>query len=128
MATDSANPNDSAILHLLHVDDSDDDHILLGHCVETIAIPVNLRSATSAVGALRFLAETLPDLILLDIKMPGTSGLDLLATLKGDLRLSAVPVIVLSTSTAKRDVAEARRSALTAIVSSQQPLATTGLS
>ena len=77
--------------------------------METVAIPVDLRSATSAAGALRFLAQELPDLILLDIKMPETSGLDLLAALKGEPRLSAVPVIMLSTSTSTKDVAEARR-------------------
>ena len=109
MATDPPNPTVAPTLRLLHVDDSDDDHILLVHCVETVAIPVDLRSATSAAGALRFLAQELPDLILLDIKMPGTSGLDLLAALKGDPRLSAVPVIMLSTSTSTKDVAEARR-------------------
>ena len=109
--SDPPDPTSAPTLHVLHVDDSDDDHILLVHCVETIGLPVGLSSATSAGGALHILgrAASLPDLILLDIKLPGTTGLELLTTLKSDTRFSAIPIIMLTNSTLDTDAAEARR-------------------
>jgi DNA-binding response OmpR family regulator len=39
-----------------------------------------------------------PDLILLDIRLPGVTGWDVLSTLKGDVRLKAIPVIIMTAS------------------------------
>ncbi len=47
-----------------------------------------------------------PSLILLDLNLPGTSGREVLAEVKADARLRAIPVIVLTTSCDERDVAE----------------------
>jgi CheY-like chemotaxis protein len=46
--------------------------------------------------ALAQAAETQPDLILLDILLPDTSGWDVLAQLKADPRTRAIPVVVVS--------------------------------
>jgi CheY-like chemotaxis protein len=46
------------------------------------------------------------DLVLLDLNLPGFSGLEVLRTIKGDPRLRAIPVVVLSTSDADRDIAD----------------------
>jgi CheY-like chemotaxis protein len=48
-----------------------------------------------------------PDIMLLDINMPKADGLDVLKVLKDDERLSRLPVIVLTTSNAERDIAKA---------------------
>src|ERR1035441_3972256 len=50
------------------------------------------------LGALGLLAalENIPHLILLDMMLPKISGLDVLRTLKGDVLLKHVPVIVFS--------------------------------
>ena len=47
-----------------------------------------------------------PDLILLDLTLPGMDGLELLAKLKGDASLRTIPVVVLSSSASDSDVAE----------------------
>jgi CheY-like chemotaxis protein len=44
------------------------------------------------------------DLILLDLNLPGKHGLDVLAELKGDPRLCAIPVVVFSSSQFQRDI------------------------
>ena len=45
-----------------------------------------------------------PDVILLDLNLPRMSGHEVLAEIKGDEELRAVPVVVLSTSAAAEDV------------------------
>lgn len=51
---------------------------------------------TSAESALKRLDKLTPDLILLDNKMPGMSGIELMDLLKRDKRLRSIPVIFLT--------------------------------
>ncbi|MBN2303498.1 MAG: response regulator [Anaerolineae bacterium] len=44
--------------------------------------------------ALARLSEVTPDLVILDLNLPGISGIDLLRHMRNDARLTAVPVIV----------------------------------
>lgn len=48
--------------------------------------------------------ERLPDLILLDLNMPKKTGLEVLKSLKENLQLKNIPVIVYSTSKSEADV------------------------
>lgn len=50
-----------------------------------------------------------PDVILLDLKLPRLDGHGVLSTLKSDERLKLIPVVVLTTSDADCDIAEAYR-------------------
>lgn len=45
-----------------------------------------------------------PHLILLDLNLPGKSGVEVLQDIKSDPRLRRIPVIVLTTSTAQKDI------------------------
>jgi CheY-like chemotaxis protein len=49
-------------------------------------------------------AAALPELILLDLNMPGMSGLDFLREFGSDSRLRGIPVVVLTTSGLASDV------------------------
>jgi CheY-like chemotaxis protein len=65
--------------------------------------------AESALAALRIAgAERGPHLVLLDLRLPGMSGLQLLRELKASPELAPVPCVVLTTSEAEGDVACAR--------------------
>jgi phosphoserine phosphatase RsbU/P len=55
-----------------------------------------VRSAINGALALRAAQATLPDLILLDITMPGMSGYEVCEQLKADARTRGVPVIFIS--------------------------------
>jgi CheY-like chemotaxis protein len=45
-----------------------------------------------------------PDLVLLDLNLPRKSGAEVLAEIKGDPKLSTIPVVVLTTSQSEEDV------------------------
>ena len=45
-----------------------------------------------------------PDLILLDLNLPGMDGREVLAEVKADESLGMIPVVVLTTSTAQQDL------------------------
>jgi CheY-like chemotaxis protein len=57
----------------------------------------------------RYPGSSLPDLILLDLNLPGLDGRDLLAELAADPLLGAIPVVILTGSRAEADILRARR-------------------
>ncbi|MGW3585655.1 response regulator [Streptomyces rubiginosohelvolus] len=67
----------------------------------------NLVQVTDGVAALEHLRSpdtARPDLIVLDLNMPRMNGHELLKVLKTDEGLQAIPVVILTTSTAPDDV------------------------
>ena len=46
----------------------------------------------------------LPDLIVLDLNLPGKSGLEVLQEVKSDPVLKSIPVVILTSSTAESDI------------------------
>ncbi len=62
----------------------------------------------TANGALKILQlnKILPDLILLDVKMPGKNGITLCAELKGNSKFKNIPIFMLSALTFPKDVAK----------------------
>jgi chemotaxis family two-component system response regulator Rcp1 len=54
----------------------------------------------------KFTRSHLPDLILLDLNLPKKTGKDVLREIKNDPKLKCIPVIVLTTSHAEKDIIE----------------------
>lgn len=67
----------------------------------------DIDSAVGGEEALKKIQESRPDCILLDIMMPGMNGIDLLETLKNDLALRSIPVIMLSNLSGEHDAKHA---------------------
>jgi PAS domain S-box-containing protein len=59
--------------------------------------------ASTGELALRFVQTTLPDLILLDIRMPGMDGYEVCRRIKADERTGSIPVIFISILEDERD-------------------------
>ncbi|OHB50771.1 MAG: hypothetical protein A2Y10_01735 [Planctomycetes bacterium GWF2_41_51] len=53
--------------------------------------------------------EAVPDLILLDLNMPGMGGREFLRQIKADPDFEVIPVVVLTTSDTDRDILESFR-------------------
>ena len=60
-------------------------------------------TAANAEEGLRAIEACLPDLILLDVMMPGKDGLTWCAELKGDPRYAGIPIVLLSARGQKLD-------------------------
>jgi len=97
-----------ATVVLLIVEDSPSDLALTKHALEESGMPLTLVAARDGEEAMAVLRRgRLPDLILLDLNLPRKSGLEVLTELAGDAELRRIPVVVLSSSAAQKDVREA---------------------
>ncbi len=84
---------------VLAVEDEPDMMRLLGRILASQAQAVQLLKAYSGEQAQALLRSLVPDLVLLDLSLPGMSGQDLLRWMKGVHRLRDVPVIGISAQT-----------------------------
>lgn len=97
-------------VHVLFVDDNMADLMLTNEILQAHADVVKVSTSLSGPAALEFMRDSRnarPDVVVLDINMPGLSGFEVLAQMKDDPRLVAIPVVMLSTSSNPRDVAQA---------------------
>lgn len=90
---------------VLLVDDAEENLDIL---VEILGEEVDLTVAMDGESALEIIGEERPDLILLDIEMPGMNGFDLCRRLRRDPETAAIAVIFLSGRTGEQDRATAR--------------------
>ena len=92
---------------LLVVDDEADMLRLLTRIVSEEWSKAEVRTAASVEEASGLLTPR-PDVVLLDLLMPGASGLELLQALQRDRNLAEVPVIVITARGPAEDLAAAR--------------------
>jgi putative two-component system response regulator len=84
------------VLRILLVDDDPGLRMLLRTTFEVADIEVD--EAESAAAARRRIARRKPDVIVLDVHMPGLDGLEFTAELKSDARTAAIPIVLLTGS------------------------------
>ncbi len=90
---------------ILIIDDSEDDILLTKMVLSKLGREIRAESASTGEEGLAFLrgGAELPALVLLDLKMPGMDGLDVLRAIRADKRLCPVPVIVVTHSDLESD-------------------------
>jgi len=86
---------------VLIVEDSTLDLALLSNCLQQIGMQV--LSATSSEEALTQLQQIKPDVILIDVMLPGRSGFDLCREIKQQQSTSQIPIVFCSAKSEKLD-------------------------
>ncbi len=105
----------SAIAHrILHVEDDPNDVLLVQRAVRKANLPVTVAAVADGELAIAYLAGEkvyhdrqqfpLPDLVLLDLKIPRRSGLEVLSWIRLHPGLRRLPVTVLTSSRHDRDI------------------------
>jgi CheY-like chemotaxis protein len=101
-------------IEILLVEDNPGDVRLTREALKDAKVSNTLHVVEDGVAALDFLRRSppydgapRPDLILLDLNLPRKNGREVLADIKADERLKAIPVVILTTSQAEEDVLRA---------------------
>lgn len=100
-------------IHILMAEDDPEDQLLVQTAFDEARVVNDLDIVNNGEELLAFLrregkyaGKKLPDLILLDLNMPRMDGREALATIKQDPTLHRIPVVVLTTSAAEKDILE----------------------
>lgn len=100
-------------VHILLVEDNEGDIILTEEAFKDMKLENKISIVRDGEEALRFLkkegehaAVTTPQLILMDINLPGLDGKELLDIIKKDEELKEIPVVMLTCSAADEDISE----------------------
>ena len=90
---------------ILIIDDNLDDVEIAKRILSRMGRKWDLKTAPRGEVALELLhsGTDLPSLILLDLKMPGMSGFDVLQTIRADDRMKHIPVIIVTSSSLEAD-------------------------
>ena len=105
--------NPTAVTILL-VEDNEDHALLIQRALRENRVVNDIHLATTGEQALDYLlrrgqfaaphAAPRPGLILLDIRLPGIDGIEVLRQIKQDPQLKLIPVVMLTTSAEESDV------------------------
>lgn len=100
--------------HLMFVEDNDDDVALFKRAFEKGKCDYKLTILPDGAEAIDYLyrkekyknidPNEIPQLIILDLKLPKINGLEVLEKIKTDTKLKYIPVIILSYSALKQDI------------------------
>jgi chemotaxis family two-component system response regulator Rcp1 len=101
-------------VNILLVEDNPADVLLTAEALREGGVSHELNVVNNGTDAIAYVRSqgkysdsVLPDIILLDINLPKKNGFEVLAELKEDPELKRIPVIILTTSSAKQDIAKA---------------------
>lgn len=99
------------LAEILLVEDNEGDIELTKEAFDEAKFRNNLHIAEDGDEALDYLFKrngyedaVKPDIILLDLNLPGTDGKEVLEAIKADAELKRIPVIVLTSSQADKDI------------------------
>ncbi len=102
------------LISVLLVEDDPGDVLLVREAFEDHKVGNSLSVVRDGVEAMQYVHQEgdysqapRPDLILLDLNLPRKSGIEVLAEIKRDPKLSTIPTVVLTTSEAEEDIVRA---------------------
>ena len=92
---------------ILLADDDHDDRELFEEAISEISSKIKVRTVEDGFQLMRILQDKntlLPDILFLDLNMPGMNGKQCLKEIKNDMRLKNLPIIIYSTSSLMTDI------------------------
>jgi two-component system response regulator len=102
---------------VLLVDDDGDDRLLFARALYKSGLDVDYLESTNGSNAVDHLLGSgectdrarfpFPDLVVLDLKMPGVDGFDVLKEIRRNMGLQNLPVIILTNSDSRKDTVAA---------------------
>ena len=99
--------------NLLLIEDGEADQRLVARALKSAKIKTNLHIVENGEDGLAFLrgdgehkGSPRPNLILLDLNLPRIDGKQVLREIRADENLKDIPVVMLTTSSAERDITE----------------------
>lgn len=103
--------NEVSAINVLLVEDDPGDVLITREALSAAKVLHNLAVVDDGEAAISYLRQEdeyrdvpRPDLILLDLNLPRLDGREVLARIKADEELKRIPVVVLTTSNAEKDV------------------------
>lgn len=99
-------------IDILLVEDNPDDADMVIRALKKNNLTSRLLHLEDGKEALDFLYDeenSMPRVILLDLKMPRVDGIEVLRKLKGDEKRRVIPVVMLTSSKEERDIVESYR-------------------
>ena len=96
---------DAHVRTLLYVEDNPANLMLVEDLIARRP-DIRLLSARDGISGVAIARKSLPDVVLMDINLPGISGIEALRTLAHDPKTAAIPVIALSANAGPRDIAK----------------------
>jgi len=102
LRADGADVSSDGITRVLIADDDADIRDLVTFKLEQAGYSVD--AYADGLGALDAARRTLPDLVVLDVMMPGLSGVDVTRQLRADPQTARTPVILLTARAQEVDV------------------------
>lgn len=101
-------------VHILLVEDNPGDVELTKQGLKEGKVSVHLDVVVDGAQAMAFLRQqgrhagaNRPDIVLLDLNLPGKDGREVLAEIRDDPELETIPIAVLTTSDADEDILQA---------------------
>jgi CheY-like chemotaxis protein len=97
-------PWDKKLTRVAIVDDDPDMIRLLSRMIRSLAKRCQILTATDGSRALALLRNTVPQVVLLDLLMPGIDGYDVVDQMRCDTRLADIPVIAITAWGGEREI------------------------
>lgn len=103
---------DKVPVDILLIEDNPDHAQLVIRNLKNFSIPNTIHHLEDGESAMNYLQEVnngtkKPHMILLDLRLPKIDGIEVLKFIKSKAELKEIPVVILTTSEAERDIVEA---------------------
>ena len=113
-ASDSSQEDGRKPIDILIVEDNSADLMIMMEALSETGVPLKIHTVSDGEEAMKYLRHVgeyadspRPQLVLLDLNMPRKNGHEVLEEIKCDRFLMRIPVVVITTSLADHDIAQA---------------------